>query len=115
MSPLYACQLALALASEIPTLSEPFNSALNKMIFNLSPLSLGLEKENQGACHTPFLNYLFLIIVTSVHYYYYYPPFSLAPPHFRLAWAVRAVALDEEKEESGRIESLMQGQSTSGN
>lgn len=27
------------------------------MIFNLSPLSLGLEKENQGACHTPFLNY----------------------------------------------------------
>lgn len=39
---LYACQLLLALASEISARSEPFNSAPNKIIFNLSLLSLGL-------------------------------------------------------------------------
>lgn len=59
---LYACQLLLALASEIPACSEPFKSAPNKMIFNLSPLSSGLQKENQGACHAPFLNYLFSLL-----------------------------------------------------
>lgn len=116
---MYACQFALALASDIPAPSnarqEPFSKALNKMIFNLSPLSLGLEKENQGAA-MPNFSITFLIIVSRVHYYYYHPPFSAAPPpHFRLAQAAVAVAQHEEKVKSGRRESFLQGQSTSGN
>lgn len=50
------------------------------MIFNLSTLSLGLEKENQGACHAPFLNYLFsllsavFIITIITHPFLNHPP-----------------------------------------
>lgn len=85
------------------------------MIFNLSPLSLGLQKESQGGLPYNHFSITILIIVILVHYFYYHPLFSVAPPHFRLAYAVMSVVLDEEKEESGSIESFLQGQSTSGN
>ena len=62
------------------------------MIFNLSPLSSGLKKENQGGPAAQHFSITFLIIVTRVHYHYYHLSFCCPP-----AASASVVVLDEEK------------------